>query len=64
MMLLCTLSVSHTKEKLTVTPETFVPHLEIDNTKEVRERLKLIADLRSDRIITKTVPRQRILDSL
>jgi len=55
------------KEKLTVTPETFVPHLEIDKTKEVRERLKLIADLRTDRIITKTEylrKRQRILDSL
>jgi|LakMenEpi03Aug12_release.lakeMendotaPanAssembly.Ray.scaffolds.fasta_scaffold337559_1 hypothetical protein len=55
------------KEKLTVTPETFVAPMEIDKTQEIRQRLKLIADLRTDRIITKTEylrKRQRILDSL
>ncbi len=55
------------KEMLTVTPEKIVPPLEIDKTKEIRERLKLIADLRTERIITKKEylhKRQRILDSL
>lgn len=53
-------------EKLTFTPETLVPPLEIDKTKDIRDRLKLIADLRTDRIITKSEylrKRQRILDS-
>jgi len=55
------------KEMLTVTPEKLVPPFEIDKTKEIRERLKLIADLRTERIISKkeySHKRQRILDSL
>jgi hypothetical protein len=55
------------KETLTLTPETSVPQLEINKTKEIRERLKLIADLRTERIITKTEylrKRQRILELL
>jgi hypothetical protein len=53
--------------KSPVTPVTFVPPLEIDKTKETGDRLKLIAKLRTERIITKTEylhKRQRILDSL
>jgi len=53
--------------KSPVTPVTFVTPSEIDKTKEIRDRLKLIANLRTERIITKTEylhKRQCILDSL
>jgi hypothetical protein len=55
------------KEMLTLTPEKIVPPLEIDKTKEIKERLKLIGELRAEHIISKTEysrKRQRILDSL
>ena len=56
------------KEMMTITPEKFVPPLEIvDKTKEIKERLKLIGELRAEHIISKTEysrKRQRILDSL
>lgn len=53
--------------KSPVSTEAFVPPVEIDKAKEIRDRLKLIADLRTERIITKTEylhKRQRILDNL
>jgi hypothetical protein len=56
------------KEMMTITPEKFVPPLEIvDKAKEIKERLKLIEELRAEHIISKTEysrKRQRILDSL